>query len=247
VFPVHDHAVEQLDTTTVSRIGDLMRYIAGERAGAVIPAFSLFRVRLQIAASRATISRDLVQRTVLRLYSAPKRLLRFAWLPCRHNAGCVIFVVENKPLFHFAVAFRTLIVRFHHLLRINYLGERPEPLMPASYWPELVRRFGVQPAGRREAEGLKTHSVGRIWTERTPMAQFGRLGRDRAHRPQPGFAGRCADSRLPGRLIIYPGRIAAEFRYLARTGDLPNDGLGFRAHTKMPTYRGLMICRFQFW
>ena len=79
------------------------------------PGLFLFRVRLQIAASRATISRDLIVRTVLRLYSAPKRLLRFAWLPLRHNAGCVIFVVENKPLFHFAVAFRTLIVRFHHL------------------------------------------------------------------------------------------------------------------------------------
>jgi hypothetical protein len=92
-----------------------MRDIAGERTGAVIPAFFLFRVRLQISASRATISRDLIVRTVLRLYSAPKRLLRFAWLPLRHNARCVIFVVENKPLFHFAIAFRTLIVRFHHL------------------------------------------------------------------------------------------------------------------------------------
>ena len=94
-----------------------MRDIAGERAGAVIPAFFLIRVRLQIAASRATISRDLIVRTVLRLYSAPKRILRFAWLPLRHNARCVIFVVENKPFFHFAVAFRTLIVRFHHLPR----------------------------------------------------------------------------------------------------------------------------------
>jgi len=79
------------------------------------PGLFLFRVRLQISASRATISRDLIVRTVLRLYSAPKRLLRFAWLPLRHNARCVIFVVENKPLFHFAVAFRTLIVSFHHL------------------------------------------------------------------------------------------------------------------------------------
>ena len=87
--------------------------------------FFLFRVRLQIAASRATISRDLMVRTVFRHYSAPKRLLRFAWLPFRHNARCVIFVVENKPLFHFAVAFRTLIVNFHHLPRSHYLGERP--------------------------------------------------------------------------------------------------------------------------
>ena len=101
-----------------------MRDTAGERAGAVIPAFFLFRVRLQIAASRATISRDLVLRTVLSLYSAPKRLLRFAWLPFRHDAGCVIFVVENKPLFHFAVAFWTLIVKFHHLPQSHYLGER---------------------------------------------------------------------------------------------------------------------------
>src|SRR4051794_10101433 len=69
------------------RIVDLMR----ERAGAVIPAFSLFGVRLQIAASRAAISRDLMVRTVLRQHSAPKRLLRFAWLPLRHNARCVIF------------------------------------------------------------------------------------------------------------------------------------------------------------
>ena len=123
-LPIHYHAVEKLDTTKVSGIGDLMRDIAGERAGAVIPAFFLFRVRLQISTSRATISRDLIVRTVLRLYSAPKRLLRFAWLPLRHNARCVIFVVENKPLFHFAVAFRTLIVKFHHLPRSHYLGER---------------------------------------------------------------------------------------------------------------------------
>ena len=45
-LPIHDHAVEKLDTTEVSGIGDLMRDIAGERAGAVIPAFFLFRVRL---------------------------------------------------------------------------------------------------------------------------------------------------------------------------------------------------------
>ena len=101
-----------------------MRDIAGERAGAVIPAFFLFRVRLQISASRATISRDLIVRTVLSLYSAPKSLLRFAWLPLRHNARCVIFVVENKPLFHFAVTFRTLIVRFHYFPQSHYLGER---------------------------------------------------------------------------------------------------------------------------
>jgi hypothetical protein len=125
LFPIHDHAVEELDTTTVSRIGDLMRDIAGERAGTVMPAFFLSRERLQIAASRATISRDLVLRTVLSLYSAPKRLPRFAWLPFRHNASRVICVVENKPLFHFAVAFRTLIVRFHHVPESNYLGERP--------------------------------------------------------------------------------------------------------------------------
>ena len=43
---IHDHAVEKLDTARVSGIGDLMRDIAGERAGAVIPAFFLFRVRL---------------------------------------------------------------------------------------------------------------------------------------------------------------------------------------------------------
>jgi hypothetical protein len=45
-LPIHDQAVEKLDTTKVSGIGDLMRDIAGERAGAVIPAFFLFRVRL---------------------------------------------------------------------------------------------------------------------------------------------------------------------------------------------------------
>ena len=45
-LPIHDHAVDKLDTTNVSGIGDLMRDIAGERAGVVIPAFFLFRVRL---------------------------------------------------------------------------------------------------------------------------------------------------------------------------------------------------------
>ena len=57
----------------------------------------------------------------------PGQTLQFTYLtvlPLRHNARCVIFVVENKPLFHFAVAFRTLIVRFHHL--------HPEPIISES-------------------------------------------------------------------------------------------------------------------
>lgn len=104
---------------------DLMRDIVGGRACAVVPAYFLFRVRLEIAASRATISRDLIVRTVLRNDSAPERLLRFALLPLRHNARCVIFEVDNKPLFHIAVAFRTRIVSFHDFSPgANYL---PEP------------------------------------------------------------------------------------------------------------------------
>ena len=44
-------------------------------------------------------------RTVLRLYSAPKRLLRFAWLPLRHNDGfhlperCIIYIIRRTQLY----------------------------------------------------------------------------------------------------------------------------------------------------
>ena len=44
-LPIDDHAVEKLGTAGVSGIGDLIRDIAGEKAGAGILVF-LFRVRL---------------------------------------------------------------------------------------------------------------------------------------------------------------------------------------------------------
>jgi len=45
-FLSNNHVVEKLDTTRVSGIGDLMRDIGRERAGAVIPAFSISRTTL---------------------------------------------------------------------------------------------------------------------------------------------------------------------------------------------------------
>ena len=41
-FLSNNHVVEKLDTTRVSGIGDLMRDIAGKKAGAAIPAFFYF-------------------------------------------------------------------------------------------------------------------------------------------------------------------------------------------------------------
>jgi hypothetical protein len=42
----------------------------------------------------------------------------------------VIFVVENNPSFHFAIALRTLIVTHRHLPQGHYPGERPVAAKP---------------------------------------------------------------------------------------------------------------------
>jgi hypothetical protein len=115
------HVVAPISTNSrqLRKVWHVLSFSPRSVAGHVVEAlgritYLLFRVTLQIAACRATISRDLVLRTFLTFYSALKGLLRFTWLPLRHNARCVILVVENNPLLHFAVAFRTLIVRLDH-------------------------------------------------------------------------------------------------------------------------------------